>query len=368
MMLKKSFMLISMATGILQAGQLKKVYIHQVAADDMRNAAQLECAKIIFYFSQKPIVERIEDRPGEPIGWRTESYRIPVDTVDSSYESLVHEEQKSDHYRIRFAPLDEAGKGMRMDLSYDPQRIALVQQLFNAITHDKGLVFRLIDKKVLERLQPTNDELVRLVKNDMRRVVIDCGHGGKDSGAIGVNACAEKDVTLHVGTEVAQLLRSKGYEVLLTRDADNFVPLTERTRIVDAYRPDVYLSVHANSAPDKEACGIETYCLATDLFLPHDESIDKRLTTILNRRYDESHRLATTVHRKLLQELDPFRVSDRQVKHAVTQMLLGTNAPGVLVEVGFLTHPVEGLRLADATYRNRLAQGLCEGLLAYLNA
>lgn len=350
----------------IYAQELKKIYVHKVS-DGIENTVQLECSKVIFYFSHKPKIERTTAYDSEHKGWQTERYFFAVDSIDKFCDAEMKTEPQSDYYHIRFTQSTSPQKGFMVEFSYDPQRVMLVHESFNAITHDKGELFRFIDKHVLDSMQYTNNVLLRLAKHDPRRVVIDCGHGGKDTGAVGINACAEKDVTLQVGMETAELLRAKGCDVLLTRSADTFVPLTDRTHMIDLYRPDAYISVHANSAAHAQASGVETYCLASDLFLPIGSNIDKRLMSLLAQRYNESHRLAATVHHALLQALVPYNIFDRQVKHAVAQMLIGTNMPGILVEVGFLTHPVEGLRLADAAYQRRLAQGLSEGLLTYLN-
>ena len=202
------------------------------------------------------------------------------------------------------------------------------------------------------------------------RIVIDPGHGSKDPGAIGINNIAEKDVTLRVGHLLAARLREKGCDVFLTRDTDLFVSLPMRTLQINELQPDAYISIHANSAVSDTVQGIETYCLHADLFslFAGVDTHAMLFKKAVQSRYEKSRQLADLVHARLIMSLSSYRVQDRKVKYAVSQLLLGTNVPGILVEVGFVTNPVEAVRLANAEYQEKLAHALCEGLLACLQA
>ena len=92
-------------------------------------------------------------------------------------------------------------------------------------------------------------------------MVIDAGHGGHDSGAIGPGGTMEKDVSLQIATRLGELLSDRGLEVILTRDDDRFVKLEDRARLANEAKGDLFISVHCNSAPKKKARGIETYSL-----------------------------------------------------------------------------------------------------------
>ena len=93
----------------------------------------------------------------------------------------------------------------------------------------------------------------------LRRIVIDPGHGGRDPGAVGPSGIKEKDVTLSISRILARKLKEElGCDVILTRNADIFLPLEERTAIANRVGADLFISVHVNAAPNREAYGIET--------------------------------------------------------------------------------------------------------------
>jgi N-acetylmuramoyl-L-alanine amidase len=217
---------------------------------------------------------------------------------------------------------------------------------------------------------------LQLASNKKPHVVIDCGHGGTDPGAIGFNAITEKDVTLGVGHSLAHLLKKKGCNVTLTRETDIFVALDKRTEIINTIKPDAYISIHANSAGRSDIHGIETYCLHPNLFTvaqnePSDQS--SIIHKLIKKNCSDSYRLAQKVHTDILHHVNQQNVNqqialhDRKVKHAVTQLLLGTNSPGILVELGFLTNPQEAQRLSQPDYQQQLAQGMYNGLMAFLH-
>ena len=96
----------------------------------------------------------------------------------------------------------------------------------------------------------------------IRRIVVDPGHGGHDPGAVGPSGLQEKEVVLAIGLKLRDLLRDElGLDVVMTRTSDVFIPLEERTAIANKVNADLFLSVHANAAPNRSASGIETYYL-----------------------------------------------------------------------------------------------------------
>ena len=173
-----------------------------------------------------------------------------------------------------------------------------------------------------------------------------------------------------MGLRLAHFLRERGCEVFMTRDADLFVPLATRTHTVNMHQPDAYISIHANSALQATVQGIETYCLSTNLFSGFTcaDPSGRLFKDVMQRRYTKNKHLADTVHAHLFANLSSYAVCDRKVRYSVSQMLLGTNAPGILIEVGFVTHPEEAVRLAQADYQEQLARGMGDGLMAFLKA
>ncbi len=130
----------------------------------------------------------------------------------------------------------------------------------------------------------------------------------------------------------------------------------------------MYISLHVNSAGRDDIQGIETYCLHPNLFKHENDNAPANFRSSLANLYKQGQRLAQHVHKGILTTAkETGHVCDRKVKQAVTQLLLGANYPGILVELGFLTHPKEAKRLATDTYQEQLAQGMLNGLVTFFD-
>ncbi|NPA49094.1 MAG: AMIN domain-containing protein [Thermodesulfobacteria bacterium] len=217
----------------------------------------------------------------------------------------------------------------------------------------------------------------------IRRVVIDPGHGGRDPGCRN-RRLKEKHIVLRVSKLLAQKLRAKlGCEVVLTRTKDVFIPLEQRTAIANMKRADLFVSIHVNSSPRRRAYGIETYYLnfASDEEAMRVAALENAASThslselqdllkgiLLNTKLEESHRLAEAVQRNLVKTLRRrYRpVKDRGVRTAPFVVLIGTRMPAVLVEIGFLSNPMEEKRLRDPKYLDLVAEGIARGITAYV--
>jgi N-acetylmuramoyl-L-alanine amidase len=217
------------------------------------------------------------------------------------------------------------------------------------------------------------------------RIVIDPGHGGRDPGAQGY--ATEKVVTLAVARRLSDHLRERlGAETILTRDGDDTLELSDRTERANAESADLFVSIHANASRNRDAAGIETYYLnntddrATIRLAAMENGLayvpqarGTRLRYILSDllqvgKIEESVRLARTMQRTLVGHLGRRypEVADLGVKQGPFYVLVGAHMPCVLVEVSFLTHPVEGRRLANTAYQAAVAEGLYAGVAAYL--
>jgi N-acetylmuramoyl-L-alanine amidase len=218
------------------------------------------------------------------------------------------------------------------------------------------------------------------------RIVLDPGHGGRDPGAQGF--AVEKDVTLAIARRLASLLRTRlGAEVVLTRTDDRTVTLPARTARANTEEADLFVSIHANANPRGRLQGIETYYLDnTDdqgtMRLAHMENgpagprpqagkADLRyiLSDLVQvGKMDESIALATAIQRGLVGTLRKryAGIEDLGVKRGPFYVLVGAYMPCVLVETSFLTHPVEGRRLARASYREAISEGLYAGIARFL--
>ncbi len=213
----------------------------------------------------------------------------------------------------------------------------------------------------------------------VRRVVIDAGHGGHDTGAIGRKGTREKDVTLAIARKLAQRLRERGLEVMLTRDDDRYLKLEERARQANELKGDLFISIHCNSAPTSRLRGIETYTLNTSadrysirLAARENASSEKGISDLqfiladlaTKANTEESTRLATQVQKSLVSHLssDYSGVRDLGTKEALFYVLLGTKMPAILVETAFLSHPEEEKRLASEKYQDDVAQAIALGV------
>ncbi len=228
--------------------------------------------------------------------------------------------------------------------------------------------------------------LVPLHALALPRVVLDAGHGGQQDGASGVKQ-KEKELTLQVTRRVMKALAGRA-EVILTRDQDVDLKLAQRVSLSNQSRADVFVSIHANSMPTRRARarthGVETYFLSlqasgeqasrTAAKENGDEGLGVRseagdaLSFILEDlarqgAHQDASRLAESVHTRLV---GATGAADRGVHQAPFFVLAGVEAPAILVEIGYLTHPEEGVRLASAEYQEKVARALADGVLAFL--
>lgn len=218
----------------------------------------------------------------------------------------------------------------------------------------------------------------------IRRVVIDAGHGGHDPGAIGIGKLYEKEVTLKIAKRLAPKLRKKlNVETVLTRDDDSFVQLEGRPGIARAKGGDLFISIHCNSSPVAGAFGIETYHLdltndrnaiavaarenaSSEASVSEQEEILRDLM-LTSKRHD-SIELARAIQRSLIKQLGTKYdgIKDLGVKGAPFVVLIGANIPAVLIEVGFVSNPREAKRLRDERYLDAVADAVVSGVETYI--
>ena len=172
-------------------------------------------------------------------------------------------------------------------------------------------------------------------------IVIDPGHGGKDPGALGLRGLREKKIVLDISQKVSQILEKRGYKVIMTRNNDKFISLQGRVNIAEKYNAKAFISIHANaiSMSKTHVNGLETYY------------------------FSSGYRLAKSIHRNILRRLD---IRDRGVKRARFYVLRKTSMPAVLVETGFVTGSSDSAKLANYSFRQRMAEAIAEGIMAHL--
>ncbi len=224
--------------------------------------------------------------------------------------------------------------------------------------------------------------IARQLGLSVSRIVIDPGHGGRDPGTV-ARGLTEAALTLDVALRLEKLLQKElGVEVVLTRRADIYVPLEERTAIANRHNADLFLSIHANSSRNTSAKGIETYFLSfasspeAEAVAARENSASERemhqlpdiiRAITLNNKLDESRDLAGMVQEALVSNLRKTNreVRSRGVKKAPFVVLIGAAMPSVLAEVSFITNRQELQLLKTASYKDRIAQSLYAAVLRY---
>lgn len=220
-------------------------------------------------------------------------------------------------------------------------------------------------------------------------IVIDPGHGGSQDGASSPAGLLEKNLALTISKKLkAKLEAELSAKVTLTRDGDARLHLDERVALANRKRPDLFVSIHANSMPTAGQRrineGIETYFLSAAASGEEARKVAARenaearqhakgpssdtLAFILAdlqkaETHHDSSRLAYAVHEALIAGTG---AQDRGVQQAPFYVLMGLEAPAVLIEVGFVSHPKEGERLGDAKYQERLADSIASGIKGFL--
>jgi len=196
-------------------------------------------------------------------------------------------------------------------------------------------------------------------------IVLDPGHGGKDPGnrVAGRN---EKTATLALAQELSDQLKASGFKVMLTRTKDKFVELPVRPDIANRANADLFVSLHFNATESgkAEVSGPETYCI-TPVGASSSNAQGEGANygaTPANVSEKKSLLLAYQVQKALVNNLG---VNDRSVRRARFAVLRDCEMPAILVESGYMTHPVEGKKIFDTAYRKQLAAAIVKGILAY---
>lgn len=238
--------------------------------------------------------------------------------------------------------------------------------------------------------QPTRDgqsTLTRALGLKIGRIVIDAGHGGHDTGTIGPTGLMEKDLCLDVALRLGKIIQQRlpGADIVYTRSDDTFIPLEERTNIANQAKADLFISIHANSSQDHGARGVETYYLnlkgsaeamevaarenASSEQGVHDlEDLVKKIAR--NEKIDESKEFAEDIQDSLAKRMQKTSktVKDRGVRKAPFVVLIGADMPSILTEISFLSNPADEKLLKQPEYRQRVAEGLYQGVASYLQS
>lgn len=222
-------------------------------------------------------------------------------------------------------------------------------------------------------------------------IAIDAGHGGKDPGALGKGGLKEKEVTLDIARRLATLVKERlGRKVILTRDKDVYIPLEERPFIAKSKGADLFVSIHVNANRKRKARGIETYiqglrasdtdamataarenAMSTRRLSELKDELQKILKDLAtDDKSEESLHLAHAVQGSLVSTVKQSqkKVVDLKVKRAFFYVLVNTQMPSILAEVGFISNAEEESLLRKEAYRQKLAEALFQGIKRYVES
>jgi len=226
-------------------------------------------------------------------------------------------------------------------------------------------------------------------KSGARRVVVlDPGHGGIDTGAIGGNGSKEKHVVLAIAKNVRSILRSKGIDARLTRTGDTFIPLYDRVEIAHKHGADLFMSIHADGFTNPSAAGASVFALsnrgassAMAKYLSERENAVDELAG--KKATDKDHLLqqvlfdlvqtdtiknSLTLGSHILKQIKPVhRLHSKHTEQAAFVVLKSPSVPSVLVETSFITNPAEEKLLGTAAFRQKIASAIAAGVISYFN-
>lgn len=231
---------------------------------------------------------------------------------------------------------------------------------------------------------PSISNAPRSSRAEVKTIVVDPGHGGKDPGAVGRTGLTEKDITLEVGLRLKELLTSRlGKQVLMTRERDAFVELEDRATFANKHDADLFISIHVNSHPHRSTKGLEVYHFG--------EATDRRALEVAARengtpikdtgvgweylvadllttkKVQESLELAWSTKQAMVSHLDGhYDVVDHGVKTAPFYVLRFTSMPSILTEIAFITNPTEERQMQSDAYLIRMAQAIFDGIKRYI--
>ncbi len=257
----------------------------------------------------------------------------------------------------------------------------IIETTKNARKLTKGVITQGIESKEKNSTEFMAREFAIKMGLEVKTIVIDPGHGGKDPGAMH-NGITEKDFVLGFSRQLGNELEKLGYEVKYTRDTDVFVSLAQRARMAEDLKGDLFISVHTNAAENKRLAGVETYYLdythaKSDHVALRENGgqikgrmgqIDDAVAELaLRAKLHESERLATFVQRNMYGYVNRkgFDVQNGGIKGNVFKVLDETSMPGILLEIGYISNSFDAKNLKNNAFVRSLAHGVAEGINAY---
>lgn len=355
-----------LCSATLGATELQKVFYH-VHSPQFNQDVDLSISRTVFYFSDAPVIKKT-DQQGSI------SYFLPRVTMSAEAQQKIKELQTKgiEGFSLTINSVTKPAPGLLVQVTYNPKKMVVMSDTFDAISGSKGFEIRLYNKGVLDQLQKKEKSLLKVAHAPLPTVIIDCGHGGKDSGTIGCACAVEKEITLAVGKELAQALKAHNIPYVMTRADDQFVALDQRTLIANRLpEPTIFISLHANHAANSGVSGLETFCLNGHLFKKEMHELATAIDIIDTADqllYTKSKQLAEHAHEHILKTAKEtgYALKDRKVKYAASQVLMGVRCPSILIELEFLSNENAAHWLSDPKNQRHISNGISNGIIAFI--
>jgi N-acetylmuramoyl-L-alanine amidase len=300
--------------------------------------------------SSKPVAAKPTAKPAAPAGWPgAPDAPLALRKIGDQWQLLITADN-----RMAYKTQAVGDDRLRVDIAGG--HVALPR---DSVYIDNGLIARVrvgqgpggnqrltidLDQPVRHNARLLANQrslLISLGRAGTKRVTVDPGHGGTDTGTIGQKGTREKDVTLAIATKLAAVMKANGISVQMTRMKDLEVLLRPRVEMANHNDSDVFISIHANSFGNQHGVeGIETYYFS-----------------------DESYPLARAIHRQLLLQL---KQPDRGVRKNNFYVVHHTQMPAALVEIGYLSNAHEESLLSSAAYQDKAARAIYAGIKDFL--
>ncbi len=346
-------------------GILRQVRASQYAPDIVRVVLDLASIKSYVAFPLREPYRLVIDVTGE--GGRDDEPSVASADTDTQLKEAVDSEQK---------PAVKAEPTTTQPLTTQPLTTAPHTAQIPDVKNNDG------DRLTLSRQMGLK----------IKTIAIDAGHGGHDPGAIGKSGLKEKYITLDIAKRLAALVKERlGCNVVMTRDRDVFIPLDQRPFIAKSQNADLFVSIHVNANRKRKTKGIETYvqglkasdreamataarenAMSTRSLSELDSEVDKMLKDLkIDNKIEESIQLAGAVQTSLVDYVKPIQrtnILNHGVKSAFFYVLMNTNIPSILAEVGFISNPDEEKLLNRESYRQALAEALYRGVKQYVDS
>ena len=333
-----------------KVNELTKVFLHLGNKDD----------KLVVYFKENPEFKILSKKNNTQKTQTQEVFSLTnIGQLSSETKDNINKINLNKHpfYKIKILENIKNDNSINFQITYNTEFVSEIKPfIFNAISSFKGLTFNILHK-----------EIIRLNEVKKPIIVLDLGHGGNDTGAVGKDNVAEKNITYAIGIKLKKLLDKKGFNVYLTRDSDKFIALDQRTTFANLLPATIFISIHANFSKNRNASGIETYYADNNLLTSVGNGPIEKSD---NLRSSQNKLLADVLHKELMNTVmkNNSNIVDRKVKKSISQVLLGAEMPAVLIEVGFVSNDEECKLLNSDEHQQIISQGVYNGICLYFNS